>query len=104
MARARRELPLLSVALRHEADVVLARQRARLLAELLGSSSVDQTRLATAVSEVARNAVKHGDLDASLYHPSRRLDVHMGEHDFVCTDCHRTEHHDIRGRADAYRS
>jgi signal transduction histidine kinase/CheY-like chemotaxis protein len=60
MARPPRELPLLSVVLRHEADVVLARQRARLMAELLGSSPVDQTRVATAVSEVARNALEHG--------------------------------------------
>ena len=60
MAPPRRELPLLSLALRNEADVVLARQRARLVAELLGSSQLDQTRVATAVSEIARNAVKHG--------------------------------------------
>lgn len=45
------------------------------------------------------NAVKHGDLDGSLYNPSERLDVHMGRYDFVCTDCHRTEDHRIRGRA-----
>jgi hypothetical protein len=28
------------------------------------------------------NAVKHGDLDESLYFPSARIDVHMGQHDF----------------------
>jgi signal transduction histidine kinase len=39
---------------------VLVRQRARLIAELLGFSPVDQTRIATAVSEIARNAVQHG--------------------------------------------
>ena len=50
------------------------------------------------------NGVKHGDLDESLYFPSENLDVHMGSLDFVCTDCHRTENHEIKGRmvADNY--
>ena len=50
------------------------------------------------------NNVKHGDLDESLYFPSENLDVHMGEHDFLCTDCHRTEEHVVKGRllADNY--
>src|SRR6185369_1977759 len=39
-----------------ESDVVAVRQRARRLAELLGVERQDQTRLATAVSEIARNA------------------------------------------------
>ncbi|MDZ7370506.1 MAG: ATP-binding protein [candidate division KSB1 bacterium] len=39
-----------------EQDVVAARQRARLLAELLGFDRNEQTRLSTAVSEIARNA------------------------------------------------
>ncbi|HEX6202518.1 MAG TPA: ATP-binding protein, partial [Thermoanaerobaculia bacterium] len=58
--RGRREWPIVGVALRHEADVVLVRQRARLIAELLGFGKVDQTRIATATSEVARNALEHG--------------------------------------------
>ena len=45
------------------------------------------------------NAVKHGDLDESLYYPTERIDVHMGKHDFLCIDCHRTENHDIKGRS-----
>ena len=45
------------------------------------------------------NAVKHGDLDATLLHPTERRDVHMGRYGFVCTDCHRTEQHVIAGRA-----
>ncbi len=45
------------------------------------------------------NAVKHGDLDESLTYPSEEIDVHMGKHDFVCTDCHQTLHHEIKGRA-----
>jgi octaheme c-type cytochrome (tetrathionate reductase family) len=45
------------------------------------------------------NAVKHGDLDTSLYFPSEDIDVHMGRLDFQCTDCHQTEDHDISGRS-----
>lgn len=44
------------------------------------------------------NAVKHGDLDESLYFPSENVDVHMGRYNFQCVDCHRTENHDIGGR------
>lgn len=51
--------PLLTVALKADADVVLARQRARSVAELLGFDVQDQTRFATAVSEIARNAVRY---------------------------------------------
>jgi len=44
------------------------------------------------------NGVKHGDLDESLYFPSDNLDVHMGRAEFLCTDCHTTEKHVIKGR------
>lgn len=46
--------------IRSESDVVSVRQRARRLAELLGFDRRDQTRMATAVSELARNAFIHG--------------------------------------------
>lgn len=49
-------LSLITIELRHENDIVLARQRTRDVAELLGMSPQDQTRLATAVSEISRNA------------------------------------------------
>ncbi len=48
--------PLLSVAIAREHDVVLARQRARQIAAVLGFDATEQTRIATAVSEIARNA------------------------------------------------
>jgi signal transduction histidine kinase len=51
--------PLLSLSLSEDRDVVLARQRARAVAELLGFDVQDQTRFATAVSEVARNAFRY---------------------------------------------
>ena len=53
------DFPLLVVELRHEDDVVLARQRARELVAGLGLDTRDQTRFATAVSEIARNARRH---------------------------------------------
>jgi len=45
------------------------------------------------------NAVKHGDLDESLYNPTDEIDVHMGRYDFQCVDCHRTKDHVIGGRS-----
>ena len=44
------------------------------------------------------NGVKHGDLDEHLYNPDSNLDYHMGELDFLCTDCHKTNDHQILGR------
>jgi signal transduction histidine kinase/DNA-binding response OmpR family regulator len=52
--------PLLSLEVRLEHDVVLARQRARQIAGLLGFDPRDQTGIATAVSEIARNAFQYG--------------------------------------------
>lgn len=45
-------------------------------------------------------AVKHGDLDASLAQPKKTLDVHMGTdgRNFECTRCHTTMEHRISGR------
>ncbi len=51
--------PLLTIEVRVEPDVVLARQRARQIAGLLGFAPLDQTRIATAVSEIARNAFQY---------------------------------------------
>jgi signal transduction histidine kinase/CheY-like chemotaxis protein len=51
--------PLLNLEIRVEQDVVLARQRARQLAGLLGFETQDQTRIATVVSEIARNAFQY---------------------------------------------
>lgn len=48
--------PLLTVRVRHEHDIVGARQRARQIAAALGFDTAEQVRVATAVSELARNA------------------------------------------------
>jgi signal transduction histidine kinase len=50
-----RSVAISTVAIRHEHDVVLARQRARDVARHLGFDAQDQVRFATAVSELARN-------------------------------------------------
>jgi serine/threonine-protein kinase RsbT len=51
----REQLPLKS-----SSDVVLARQKVRQWATELSFSLVDQTKLVTAASELARNALDHG--------------------------------------------
>jgi serine/threonine-protein kinase RsbT len=43
-----------------EHDVVAARQLVRRLSQELGFSLVDQTKIVTATSEIARNTVKYG--------------------------------------------
>src|SRR6202167_6324182 len=48
--------PIVTIAIETEGDVVAVRQRARRIAELLEFERQDQTRIATAVSEIARNA------------------------------------------------
>ncbi len=52
-------IPLITVTLAGEQDVVVARQRARQVASLLALDTQDQTRIATAVSELARNAFEY---------------------------------------------
>ena len=47
------------VFIRREDDIVLSRQRAREVAKRLGFGAVDQSRIATAVSELARNVVRY---------------------------------------------
>jgi signal transduction histidine kinase/DNA-binding response OmpR family regulator len=50
---------LLTLVLTDETDIVLARKRTRRLAELIGFEGQDQTRITTAVSEIARNALEY---------------------------------------------
>ncbi len=50
------DICLLQIAIAVETDIVLVRSRTRHLAELLGFDTQDQTRITTAVSEIARNA------------------------------------------------
>jgi signal transduction histidine kinase/DNA-binding response OmpR family regulator len=55
-------LTISTIRLRHERHVVHARQRAREIAALLGFEHQDQIRLATATSEMARNAFRYASV------------------------------------------
>jgi serine/threonine-protein kinase RsbT len=48
-----------SVAIKHEEDVITARRSGREIARGLGFGLADQTRLATAISELTRNVVQY---------------------------------------------
>ncbi|MFL6209407.1 MAG: anti-sigma regulatory factor [Pyrinomonadaceae bacterium] len=48
-----------SIALEHDHDIVVARGEVRKMAAALGFGLVDQTRLTTVASELARNVVKY---------------------------------------------
>jgi len=69
-----------TVAVRIEQDVVLARQAARKLAVECGLRLVDQTKLVTAASELARNAVVYGGgghMDWELVEDGARTGVRL---------------------------
>src|SRR3984885_3662396 len=53
-------LNLFTIDIRLENDVVVARQKARTIAAALKFDTQDQTRIATAVSEIARNTFQYG--------------------------------------------
>ena len=50
---------LLRMPLREQQDVVTCRQRARKIAQMVGIDSAEQVKIATAVSEITRNAVEY---------------------------------------------
>jgi signal transduction histidine kinase len=62
---------ILRTEIRTEQDIVLARQRARQIGRLLGLEPQSQTRLATAVSEVARNAWQYAGGGQALFQLTR---------------------------------
>ncbi|AFN77926.1 hypothetical protein PSJM300_09300 [Stutzerimonas stutzeri DSM 10701] len=69
-----------SVPVRIEQDVVIARQIVRKLAQDCGMRLVDQTKLVTAVSELARNTVVYGgggDMDWVLFAEGPRSGVRL---------------------------
>jgi signal transduction histidine kinase len=52
-------IPIGSISLHFEYDLVAARRRSRQVAALVGFDEQDQTRIATVVSEIARNALRY---------------------------------------------
>lgn len=68
------------VAIEREADIVLARQAGRQLAAQLGFSTTDQTLIATAISEVARNIVVyavHGEIVLTRAEDTGRVGIQV---------------------------
>jgi signal transduction histidine kinase/CheY-like chemotaxis protein len=73
---------IVSVRIRHEHDIVAARRRARDIAAILGLDPTAQTRVATAVSELARNAFQYAGGGVIHYNvegtaPPQLLTVHV---------------------------
>src|SRR5271163_2281192 len=69
-------LKLLTMEIRYEHDVVLARQRARTIAAALKFDTQAQTRIATAVSEIVRNAFQYaggGTIDFEVDNGEERM-------------------------------
>lgn len=70
------KLKLLTMDIRYEHDVVLARQRARAIAAALKFDVQAQTRIATAVSEVVRNAFQYaggGSIDFEVDNGAEKM-------------------------------
>ena len=59
-----------------DADIVIARQQGRFLAERLGFAATDQTLIATAISEVARNIIKFAKRGEVILSPSSKSPLH----------------------------
>jgi len=76
-------VPIIHLALLTERDVVQTRQRAREVAAELGLDNQDQIRLATATSEIARNAFRYarnGKVTFSLIlEPPQRVEVTVSD-------------------------
>ncbi len=73
-------IPILTVQIGYEKDVVLCRQRARQIAAALGFEKQDQARIATAVSELARNVYQYagqGRADFFFNRTAQALEVRI---------------------------
>jgi serine/threonine-protein kinase RsbT len=65
---------------RSEQDVVMARQAVRRMAQELGFSLVEQTKMVTAASEIARNTFVHGkggDMHWEILHDADRKGLRL---------------------------
>jgi serine/threonine-protein kinase RsbT len=67
-----------SLALENEQDIAVARNEVRQLAGALGFRPLDQTRLATVTSELARNVVKYGGSGRLIAQPTAAGDGRDG--------------------------
>ncbi|HEY0547306.1 MAG TPA: anti-sigma regulatory factor [Pyrinomonadaceae bacterium] len=67
-----------SIALETERDVAVARNEVRTAAATIGFRLLDQTRLATVASELARNVVKYGVRGQLIVQPTHESDGREG--------------------------
>ncbi len=74
---------LLTTEIHFEPDIVLVRQRARQIAALIGFDTLEQTQIATAVSEIARNAYQYAGGGTVRYALSEgsacRFQIHIAD-------------------------
>ena len=63
-------MPSRSIALEDEHDIAVARGEVRVLAAAIGFRLIDQTRLATVASELARNVVKYARRGRMIAQPT----------------------------------
>jgi serine/threonine-protein kinase RsbT len=59
-----------TIALENNQDIAVARAQVRQIAAALGFGALDQTRLATVASELARNVVKYGEGGRLIVQPT----------------------------------
>jgi signal transduction histidine kinase len=76
--------PILTVDVKSELDVIAARHRARQFAALCGFAMLDQVRIATVVSELARNIVNYASsgtvhFSVSVEQPHQVLDIAVAD-------------------------
>lgn len=71
-------MPSKSIALEAERDIAVARNEVRLLAVALGFRMIDQTRLVTVTSELARNIVKYAGCGRMIAQPMQNAAGHNG--------------------------
>src|SRR5688572_3325001 len=69
-------LPILTVGIKTEDDLMLARRRAREISQSLGFNSGDITRIITALSEISRNALEYSDGGSVAF----AIDNNSGDH------------------------
>ena len=67
-----------AISLKSEHDIVVARGEVRDIAVALGFRPIDQTRLATVTSELARNIVKYAGRGQMIAQPTRAADGREG--------------------------
>jgi serine/threonine-protein kinase RsbT len=72
------DTPAKIIAISSEADVIIARQEGRAMAQRLGFPAVEQARITTAISELARNIIIYGVRGTATFRERRDGDGRVG--------------------------